>query len=317
MIGVCEIFFGSHFISYQTEEPTGITSYPCTATTLSTLLSKSAELANRIVTSLFKQFREIHDQYEMDLFDCENIYHYLLNSYEEYKTFCSKHGFSARALPDLETVEPLVLEDDLERWLDGYYQQLTTLIAEKPTQEINPDFLAGITIKTNLDVHRVISVSRMLYDYKADIARFLMNENKLDFFDLYTSLLYKIGRNDPDSTTLIAALSTMMIQMEDQASIDKEMYKSRVAEYREKLDHLGDGLAETASVEDVADVTDSMNTILAYSEVSVRQLPPSVRPLINSQNNPIRTRPMTLPENCGFPSLSCSIRFMKKPLSRA
>lgn len=197
MIGVCEIFFGSHFISYQTEEPTGITSYPCTATTLSTLLSKSAELANRIVTSLFKQFREIHDQYEMDLFDCENIYHYLLNSYEEYKTFCSKHGFSARALPDLETVEPLVLEDDLERWLDGYYQQLTTLIAEKPTQEINPDFLAGITIKTNLDVHRVISVSRMLYDYKADIARFLMNENKLDFFDLYTSLYIRSGGTTP------------------------------------------------------------------------------------------------------------------------
>lgn len=267
VIGVCEIFFGSHFISYSTEEPTGITSYPCTAATLSTLMSKSSELANRIVTSLFKQFREIHDQYEMSLFDCENIYHYLLNSYEEYKTFCSKHGFSARALPDLETLEPLVLEEDLEGWLDGYYEQLTTLIAEKSPQGINPDFLAGITIKTNLDVHRVISVGRMLYDYKADIAHLLMNENKLDFFDLYTSLLYKIGQNDPDSTTLIAALSTMMIQMEGQDSIDKEMYQNRVAEYREKLAHLGDGPAETASVEDVADVTDSMNTILAYSEV--------------------------------------------------
>lgn len=267
VIGVCEIFYGSHFISYQTEEATSITSYPCTATTLAALMSKSAELANMIVTSLFKQFREIHDQYEMDVFDCENFYHYLLNSYEEYKTFCTKHGFSARALPDLETLEPLSLEDDLESWLDGYYEQLTTMISEKSTKGIKPDFLAGVTIKANLDVHRVVSVCRMLYDYKADIARLLMNENKLDFFDLYASLLYKIGKNDPDSTTLIAALSTMMIQLEDQASIDKEMYQARVAEYRDKLAHLGDAPAESSAVEDVADVTDSMNTILAYAEV--------------------------------------------------
>lgn len=268
VIGVCEIFYGSHFISYQTEEPTGITSYPCTAATLSTLMSKSAELANRIVTSLFKQFREIYDQYEMDLFDCENIYHYLINSYEEYKNFCSKHGISARALPDLETLEPLALEEDLESWIDGYYEQLSSMIAGKSNQNSSPDFLAGVTIKTNLDIHRVVSICRMLYDYKADIVRLLMNENRLDFFDLYASLIYKVGPNDPDSTTLIAALSTMMIQLEDQASIDKEMYQTRTAEYRDKLAHLSDEPAETAAVEDVADVTDSMNTILAYAEVS-------------------------------------------------
>lgn len=266
VIGVCEIFYDSHFISYWTEEPSAITSYPCTAAKLASLLSKSADLAGMIVSSLFRQFREIHNQYEMGRFDCENFYHYLISSYDDYKSFCTKHGFPPRTLPDLENLEPLALGDDLEDWLDGYYEQLTTMISEKPAKEHNPNFLAGVIIKTNLDIHRVISVCRMLYDYTADITNLLMNENRLDFFDLYASLLYKIGPNDPDSTTLIAALSTMMIQLEGQSAIDKEMYQNRVTEYREKLAHLSDAPAETAAVEDVADLTDSMTTILSYAE---------------------------------------------------
>ena len=90
VIGVCEIFFGSHFITYETEEPTGIASYPCTAAQLSLLMSKSVDLANMIVSSLFRQFREIYDQYELMRFDCENIYHFLMDRYEEYKSLDRK-----------------------------------------------------------------------------------------------------------------------------------------------------------------------------------------------------------------------------------
>lgn len=269
VIGVCEIFFGSHFISYETEEPAGIASYPCTATQLSTLMQKSVDLANMIVSSLFRQFREIYDQYELMRFDCENIYHFLMDHYEEYKSFCVKHGITPRALPDMEDLSPLVLEEDLESWLDGYYEQLTAIVTGKSSKFHGPDFLAGVVLKADQDIHRIISICRVFYDYKAEIASLLMNENHLDFFDLYASLLYKIGANDPDSTKVSAAISTMMIQLEDLPSIDQEMYQQRVTEYRTKLENLGESPEEEATtVDDVPDVEDSMNTILAYAEVS-------------------------------------------------
>lgn len=269
VIGVCEIFFGSHFISYETEEPAGIASYPCTATQLSTLMQKSVDLANMIVSSLFRQFREIYDQYELMRFDCENIYHFLMDHYEEYKSFCVKHGITPRALPDMEDLSPLVLEEDLESWLDGYYEQLTSIVTGKSSKFHGPDFLAGVVLKADQDIHRIISICRVFYDYKAEIASLLMNENHLDFFDLYASLLYKIGANDPDSTKVSAAISTMMIQLEDLPSIDQEMYQQRVTEYRTKLENLGESPEEEATtVDDVPDVEDSMNTILAYAEVS-------------------------------------------------
>lgn len=270
VIGVCEIFFGSYFIAYETEEPTGIASYPCSAAQLSLLLSKSVDLANMIVSSLFRQFREIYDQYELMRFDCENIYHFLMDRYEEYKSLCVKHGFTPRALPAMEDLAPLTLEEDLEGWLDSYYEQLTAMVTEKSSKFHKPDFLAGVVLKADMDIHRTISICRVFYDYKAEIASLLMNENRLDFFDLYASLLYKIGANDTDSTTVSAAISTMMIQLEDLPSIDREMYQGRVAEYRHKLENLGDpGESETATVDDVPDVAHSLETILSYAEVDV------------------------------------------------
>ena len=271
VIGVCEIFFGSHFITYETEEPTGIASYPCTAAQLSLLMSKSVDLANMIVSSLFRQFREIYDQYELMRFDCENIYHFLMDRYEEYKSFCVKHGFTPRALPDMEDLTPLTLEEDLEGWLDGYYEQMTLMVTQKSSKFHKPDFLAGVVLKADLDIHRIISICRVFYDYKAEIASFLMNENHLDFFDLYASLLYKIGANDTDSTTVSAAISTIMIQLEDLPSIDREMYQQRAEEYRTRLENLGERSDEesTASMDEVADIEHSMETILSYAEVDV------------------------------------------------
>jgi len=61
VIGVCEIFFGSHLFTYKTEETSGIASYPCTAAQLPQLMQKSVDLSNMIVSSLFRQLHEIYD----------------------------------------------------------------------------------------------------------------------------------------------------------------------------------------------------------------------------------------------------------------
>ena len=97
VIGACELFFDSHFITYQTEEASSIGSYPYSVTQLSGILHTNAEMSARIVTSMFRQVQEILDQYELARFDCDNFYHYLMDSYDGDRNFCSKHSISARA----------------------------------------------------------------------------------------------------------------------------------------------------------------------------------------------------------------------------
>lgn len=271
VIGVCELYFGSYFITYQTDEATSIASYPYSAAQLSGILNSNPDMAVRIVTSMFKQIQEILDQYEMARFACDNCYHYLMSSYEGYLSFCKKHNISARTLPGLETLSEFVLEEDISGWLGGYYAQLRMLISGNGIKNQGPDFLEGLLLKASQDVYSVISVSRVLYDYESEITHLLMSENRLDFFDLYASLLYKIGYHADDSTSLIASLSKMMIQLESQSSIDKNMYNERVAEYRERLVALeqstDDPSDEETKVNDVQDLLDSLGTILNYAKV--------------------------------------------------
>lgn len=271
VIGVCELFFDSYFISYQAEETTSLASYPYSVAQLSDIMHSNPDMANLIITSLFRQFHEIFDQYELGRFECDNFYHYLMDSYEGYVSFCSKHGISPRSLPGLETLSELVLEEDVDSWLNGYYSQLHKIVTGRHIREQDPDFLLGLVLKASQDVYQVVSVCRVLNDYKSDIANLLMNENHLDFFDLYASLLYKIGSNDDDSTSLSAALSTMMIQLESQPSVDQDMYRTRVAEYREHLNNLSEYMETQSDAESgndgVPDIADSLNTILTYSAI--------------------------------------------------
>lgn len=269
VIGVCELLYGSYFITYEAQEAVSIASYAYSPTQLSAILA-NAEMASRIITSMFKQIHDILDQYEMATFDSDNFYHYLMKNYEDYLSFCAKHNVPARVLPGLETLTELVLEEDIPGWVDGYYSQLRTFVTGTPAKNQDVDFLRGLLFKTSYDAYRLISVCRVMYDYKSEITHLLMNENRLDFFDLYASLLYKVGSQSDDSTSLNAVISTMMIQLEGQSSIDKNMYRQRVAEYKErlaKLEEYAENQTDGSKPDDVPEIRDSLNTILAYANV--------------------------------------------------
>lgn len=270
VIGVCELNYDSHFINYQATEDTTLASYSCSEEHLLELIKKKPDLCNLIVNSLFRQLRDILDQYEMSKFDCDTFYQYLMKSYSEYTRFTSKHGLATRILPELETVTELVLEEDIPGWVNNYYSQLQRITKSISAKAQIADFLLGMLLKASHDVYYIISICRELYEYKSEIVNLLMNENRLDFFDLYASVLYKIGAHDEDSTAITAALGTMMIQLESQDSIDKSMYKARVDEYKSKLAALESSTeapAATQSSEAVKqELTDSLNIILAYSE---------------------------------------------------
>lgn len=269
VIGVCELYYGSYFITYRAAEDTALASYACTDARLLELLGTKGDLANLIVSSLFRQISEIFNHYELSKFECDNFYQFLLKSYSEYGRFCAKHGITTRTLPEMDNISSLVLEEDVDDWLNGYYEKLQRVVNAIQVKTQAAEFILGMLYKASQDAYQVISVCRALHEYQADITNLLMNENRIDFFDLYASILYKIGSHDHDSTAVIAAISTMMIQLESQGSIDRKLYQERVKEYKDKLSSL-DQYMETkkalSSASDVPDLTNSLNTILSYAE---------------------------------------------------
>ena len=125
-------------------------------------------------------------------------------------------------------------------------------------------------MKTSQDIAEILSVCRMMYDYRADIAGLLMNKNRLDLFDLYTTLFFRIGHNEEDSTAISAAVGRMMINLEGFGSIRRDLYEDRVREYKETLlfmeEHGSETPLENPEVaKNAAAVANSLNIILEYA----------------------------------------------------
>ncbi len=272
VIGLLEIGYETHCFSYEVTADTTYVSYSYShEKPVGNLFAGSEDLANLFALSMFKQVCALLDHYEMAKYACSNLYQSLQNNYNEYLDFCTRSQVSPKSLPGLENIGPLVLEDDIESWISNYYMSIKKAISGKVPAFLskNPWILSGMMTKASQDVQNTLSVCQMLSDYQSDVSVLLLNENHLDFFDLYTGLLFKIGTESQDSTALSAAISKLLIQLESENSIDRELLSSRIAEYKSKLQRLAEkGSAEeeiTASEQDVASLTNSLDTILDYA----------------------------------------------------
>lgn len=274
VVGLLELDEDTHFLTYKTESDTTLISYPYShEDSIEPLLSSNEDLANLLAISMFKQVCFLLDHYEVEKYACSNLYQSLLDSYNTYKDLCTRYEISPKALPDLETAAPLVLEDDIEDWVSGYYTTIKKTISGNVPEFLskNPPILSGMMIKACRDVKNTFSVCRLLADYQADTAVLLLNENQLDFFDLYTSLLFRLDSKAQDITAVSAAISKLLIQLEAEHSLDKDLLERRVSEYRDRLQDLEEnGSVEedtpAASEQEVASLSNSLETILDYSE---------------------------------------------------
>lgn len=272
IIGLCEIYQDSYMFTYIASDDVSLASFPYKPGSLSTQFSKQPDFAQLITKSCLKQMKNVLEIYDFLRYDCDNLYHYLTETYDEYKNLCERYSISPRLLPDLEDSKPLTLEEDIPKWLTDYYENMAAILTGiLPTASVPyADFLNGILMKTSEDIGKIMSVCSMMCDYKADTAQVLMNENRLDLFDIYTSLYSRIGHEQEDSTAINAAVSRMMINMEGFSFIDRKLYQSRVAEYKKHLANMETAVTETApeptDSKAIAEaLAGSLNTILDYA----------------------------------------------------
>lgn len=272
VIGLCDLYRQNYIFTYTALDDVTIASFPFAQGGLSALLRKQQDFALITAKSCFKQTNLILEVYELIKYDCSSLYQYVTDSYREYCNLCERHRISPHPLPALEEIKPLELEDDIPQWMSSYYENMAVVLSQTLSVSQTPysDFLNGLLLKTSQDISDTVSICHIMTDYKSDIARILMNENRLDLFDLYMNLFFRVDPSDDDSTSISAVISRLMIHLEGIGSIDHELYQNRVQEYKNKLairDEQGFHPSENSpQAKDTEDLTGSIHTILQYSE---------------------------------------------------
>jgi len=272
-IGLSDIYYGTHSFNLVTMEDTTLLVFPYQKVTdLKAIMASGKDIAELLIHSITNQACELLDQFLLSQFECNNTFEYLKSCNSEYRQLCVRYLASYKELPGFDEITPLILEEDIDSWVCDFYDgvkeyssaQLQALFA-------SPEICIGYMMSASKQIHHSIEVCQIMTDYRSELSSFFLNENHLDFFDLYTGLLFKALKSNVNTLSLSASISKLLIQIESFPSINKSLYKSRVSEYRNKLNshETSEEIPSAVSAEvekNNAELSDSLSTILHYSD---------------------------------------------------
>lgn len=271
VIGLNDIAFDTYSCTYTVTQDASLIPYPCQRPEqLAELFKNAPDMGPLILTSAARLITGITDHYVLLQYNCGNFYENILQKYEEYKQLCVRLSISPKNLPGMEDLEPLLLEEDVPSWLSSYYDAARASIsAGKSFFAHEPWLTAGFLLKASQDMHQILDVCSHMSEYMTDSSYLLLNENRLDFFDLFTELYFRAFRASEDTIPFGALVSRLFIQIEGTASINRILYQQRMTEYRTKLQMLEQMPQESikgSAVQKNTVLANSLQTILAYGD---------------------------------------------------
>lgn len=273
VLGVCEICSEIHFLNYSALDEVTILTYPLNSMdAMDDLLQKHPDVARIFIMSMFRQIGALMEQNSLSEMNCTNLYQNLTEDYEKYNALCTRYRIQARTLEGLDSVSAYLDEEAPDSWLNTYYLALQHIYSRESarimTQE--PGLSMGMLRKGSLDFRKNYTVLEEQYQYRRNIIKFYFNESGNDLFDFYTSLYYRLGQNCEDADKLYADISRMIQAFENESSLNKEQFASRVQGFRNNITMLSSPKKENAAEDTgasaiMSELAGSLNTILEFA----------------------------------------------------
>lgn len=277
IIGLCDIAYDSHFFTYTVMEPTTLLSFPLRSkTAVIDLCKANLEVSKMLYSSMVNQVLAILTQYARLRENCSAIYQMIIAYYDSYISVCSRNNVISRSLPQLDAFAEMTLDEDIEEWLLGYYASYREFAPElKATLPTYPAYINGFLNRSSTDVHSAFSVMETMNDYYTEKMAVFMQENNIDMFDLYTSLLFRLPQGSADAESIKSNIEELVEFVKEHPGVDTDLVYERVSSYRTKCQGYSAAPAvednsseETATAQMNMELANSLDTILAYSDVN-------------------------------------------------
>ena len=273
VVGLADIAFDSHSFTYSTLETSSFVSFPIKGkNSIANVVKVNPEVAKMMFTSMINQIFLVFSTFIKSKDKCTSIYKSIGEYYDQYRDICSHNNVIARSLPMTESIEPFSISDgELEDWIVSYYSSVKDFPQElKHSLASRSAFLNGFLLRGSEDIHRAFSSLTPMCDYIADTAAAFMQDSKLDLFDLYTSLLYRLKPGTPDAEKVSEEIEKIIAIAKESKCVGEAQLAARVEEHKSKAAGLCQAVsadpATPVSVND--DIADALNIILEYSGVS-------------------------------------------------
>lgn len=281
IIGICDFNQENHFLTYQALTDCLIVPYGSPAVLVRTkFFDEHPDNRIRFAVTMNRFTRKMLDKYTVTWKSCKLLYDFLISSYASYRKLCEELHIVIKDLPGIDTLEPMEKSFTPNVWQSAYYVGLHNILLNKTAAPVLQEnqFIPGYLYHAAGDIHTLLEKLKALYEYAEEISHLLLNEDRLDLFDLYTGIYYRIGMQNPKSTEVSTAIDSICSHVENQPGISPDLASGRLQEYHSQIEKMKK-LMEHPSMTDVqedfqkdyslpAKLTDAASIILEYADCS-------------------------------------------------
>lgn len=224
----------------------------------------------RLVEKLLKEYAAVYQARQ-------KLYEFMLSSCESYRKLCEELHIVVKELPNMDALVPIEKSLVAAEWQTSYYAGLRNMFMNKALVPVFQEnrFIPGYLYHAANDIHTMFRNFQSLYDYAQDVSHLLLNPERLDLFDLYTGICYRIGLEHPKSSAIVSIVNTIGSYAASLPGISPQLAGSRIQEYRTKMENmkkLGAGAASDVQADFQRDyslpgkLADSVGIILEYAD---------------------------------------------------
>ena len=267
IVGVFDITLPVHLFSYTAKESCALIPYSFdTLRDFLAILKDNSQLCKLFVLSLSKNIYEIIRDYETSYENYQAFRKYIMETHHLYQSTCRSLGLLCKVLPFMENLSDLPSGEKLSFWMNDYFLSMTKLVSET-TQELSPEFVYGFLFQSIQNIEHMIVMNEKLTEYYAELSSYLLNEDYLDFFDLFCDLFFRAKSNGMDATMIDNTIKDIVARLRNIQYIDTSLVVKRVTAFQQKAKSARESQKETATDSKLdAELSNSLNIILDYAD---------------------------------------------------
>lgn len=238
VLGICETDNIYYPFVYTALEDTTLYVYPYTAPAdIASLIAETPGAASMITGSFAGKCCSFLDAYTSLLQDCQNLYDSASKHYDRYQELCSMYHVEPLSLPGIGQLSEFTIDSIMDDWLIEYYTSLgTTSQAQwKQFYDGRPNACVGFIMKSSEDMMYIMPFCERLHRYLDMIYDLFLSDFNLDLYTFYLALYKQAGEAsaDIDLNPIRNILDSMILEINNETHIDKQLIEDRMTEYRE------------------------------------------------------------------------------------
>lgn len=274
--GICELCSDEHFMTCQALEEVSVLAYPIAdITSLGTFFRSNPDYSLLFARSAFRQINALLQSCELTRLRCGELYTACTKDYALYNVCCMRHQMSAKKLPALSELSPLMEDSPLEDWAVSYYDSFEQLLSDandSASLTKAPSIPTGLIAGLYPDFAKLAASMETLAEYQKQILSIYINEDGNDLFSFYTDLYEKSDSGSSDFNLLQASIARMIQRLQSSPDINQELYTKRASHFQAvvkakpaaTVTEKKENSSEDSSC--LEQLSDSLQTILTYSE---------------------------------------------------